>query len=136
MEPIHVPAPPKQAFNKNRCVSDLIRKQVVHFKHIEHKLPEHLRATIPQHPIVTEDDAARYIAPMTELLLSLNSADQPSTVTPIRKSKQPSRTKSSGLSLAASGERGAARTTKKKEKSASRSTSRSRKSDRTKRKKP
>ena len=35
MEPIHVPGPPKEAFNKNRRVSDLIRAQVNHLKHIE-----------------------------------------------------------------------------------------------------
>ena len=68
MDPIHVPGPPKEAFNKNRRVSDLIRAQVNHLKHIESKLPANLRQGIPQHPIVTEDDAARYIAPMTRLL--------------------------------------------------------------------
>jgi hypothetical protein len=68
MDPIHVPGPPKEAFNKNRRVSDLIRAQVNHLKHIEAKLPPSLRQGIPQHPIVTEDDAARYIAPMTQLL--------------------------------------------------------------------
>lgn len=68
MEPILVPGPPKEAFNKNRRVSDLIRAQVNHLKHIEAKLPPSERQGIPQHPIVTEDDAARYIAPMTQLL--------------------------------------------------------------------
>jgi hypothetical protein len=68
MEPILVPGPPKEAFNKNRRVSDLIRAQVNHLKHIEAKLPANLRQGIPQHPIVTEDDAAQYIAPMTRLL--------------------------------------------------------------------
>ena len=70
MEPIRVPAPPKQAFNKHRRVSDLIRKQVHHFKHLEQKLPENVREQIPQHHVVTEDDAAKYIAAMTEVLLS------------------------------------------------------------------
>jgi hypothetical protein len=68
MDPIHVPGPPKEAFNKNRRVSDLIRAQVNHLKHVESRLPPNLRQGIPQHPIVTEDDAARYIAPMTRLL--------------------------------------------------------------------
>jgi hypothetical protein len=74
MDPIHVPGPPKEAFNKNRRVSDLIRAQVNHLKHIESKLPPSLRQGIPQHPIVTEDDAARYIAPMTRLLRSQAAA--------------------------------------------------------------
>jgi hypothetical protein len=80
MEPIHVPSPPKTAFNKQRRMSDLIRKQVEHFKHLEHKLPAELRDRLPQHPIVSEDDAARYIAPMTRLLLS---REQPGQAKPV-----------------------------------------------------
>jgi hypothetical protein len=80
MEPILVPGPPKEAFNKNRRVSDLIRAQVNHLKHIESKLPASLRDGIPQHPIVTEDDAARYIASMTRLLRAqANAAPQVAT---------------------------------------------------------
>jgi hypothetical protein len=68
MEPIHVPPTPSQAFDKNRRISDLIRAQISHLKHLEDKMPAQLRQQLPQHPIVTEDDAARYIAPMTRLL--------------------------------------------------------------------
>lgn len=100
MEPIRVPAPPKEAFNKHRRVSDLIRKQVNHFKHLEHRLPEHLRSALPQHHIVTEDDAARYIAPMTALLLSGSLAvPQPSPAATSPK-KLP-KSQAHGLSLAA-----------------------------------
>jgi hypothetical protein len=81
MDPIHVPGPPKEAFNKNRRVSDLIRAQVNHLKHLESKLPPNLRQGIPQHPIVTEDDAARYIAPMTRLLRAQGAAP-PKAATP------------------------------------------------------
>jgi hypothetical protein len=81
MDPIHVPGPPKEAFNKNRRVSDLIRAQVNHLKHLEAKLPANLRQGIPQHPIVTEDDAARYIAPMTRLLRGQGAA-APQAATP------------------------------------------------------
>jgi hypothetical protein len=70
MEPIFVPETPKSAFNKSRRISDLIRKQVEHFKHLEHKLPPEIQATLPQHSIVSEDDAARYIGPMTRFFLS------------------------------------------------------------------
>jgi hypothetical protein len=70
MEPILVPGPPKEAFKKLRLVSDLVKSQVKHFKHLEQKLPAAARATLPQHAIVTEDDAARYIAPMTAFLRS------------------------------------------------------------------
>ncbi|MEA2260524.1 MAG: hypothetical protein QOJ51_3349 [Acidobacteriaceae bacterium] len=68
MEPILVPGPPKEAFNKHRPISDLVRKQVEHFKHLEEKLPEDVRASLPQHDVVTENDAARYIAAMTTYL--------------------------------------------------------------------
>ena len=67
MEPIHVPRPPSQAFNKNRRVSDLIRAQTNHLKHVEEKLSPSLRQQIPQHAIVTEADAASYIAAMTRI---------------------------------------------------------------------
>ena len=67
MEPIRVPAPPKSAFNKSRPVGGLIRAQIKHFKHLENKLSAELRQEIPQHAIVTENDAARYIAAMTRL---------------------------------------------------------------------
>ena len=70
MEPIPIPSVPSQAFNKNRRISDLVRKQVEHFKHIEEKLPADVRAKLPQGEIVTEADAARYIAPITSYLLS------------------------------------------------------------------
>jgi hypothetical protein len=70
MEPIPIPSVPSEAFNKNRRISDLVRKQVEHFKHIEEKLPADVRAKLPQEEIVTEADAARYIAPITSYLLS------------------------------------------------------------------
>ena len=65
MEVIHVPGPPKEAFNKNRPISDLIRAQVNHLKHLEANLPADVRQQLPQHEITTEDDAARYIGAMT-----------------------------------------------------------------------
>jgi len=102
MEPILVPGPPREAFNKNRRMSDLIRHQVLHFKHIEEKLPSDVRRSLPQHQIVSEDDAARYIASMTKLLLSRR---QPAVV-PIAKTKAKTRTllpvrRDTGLAIAA-----------------------------------
>src|SRR5438876_279386 len=38
MEVVHVPPPPKEAFHKGRPISDLIKAQVDHFKHLEEKL--------------------------------------------------------------------------------------------------
>jgi hypothetical protein len=70
MEPVLIPSVPREAFNKHRRVSDLVYKQIEHFKHIEKKLPPEVSAKIPQHEIVTEDDAARYISAITAYLLS------------------------------------------------------------------
>jgi hypothetical protein len=69
MEPVLIPNVPREAFNKHRPISDLVRKQVEHFKHIEQKLPHHVREKLPQHAITTEDEAARYISVMTSHLL-------------------------------------------------------------------
>ena len=104
MEPIHVPRPPSQAFNKNRRVSDLIRAQTNHLKHVEEKLSPSLREQIPHHAIVTEADAASYIAAMTRLFhaqggsTATPSAQQPTAGQPI-----PIRP-AQGLQLAASAE--------------------------------
>jgi hypothetical protein len=70
MEPIVVPAIPKEAFNKHRRISDLVRNQVEHFRHVEQKLPQDVREKLPSHEIATEDEAARYIHAMTAYLLS------------------------------------------------------------------
>jgi hypothetical protein len=83
MEPIHVPRPPSQAFNKNRRISDLIRAQTNHLKHLEEKMSPSVRQQIPQHAIVTEADAANYIAAMTRLLRTQgDSLATPSAPTP------------------------------------------------------
>jgi hypothetical protein len=73
MEPILVPGTPKEAFNKHRRISDLVKKQVEHFQHIEERLPADVRASLPQLPQldnVTENEAARYISAITSYLLS------------------------------------------------------------------
>jgi len=70
MNVILVPAPPKEAFHKLRPISDLIKAQVDHFKHLEEKLSAKEKETVPQHRIVTENDAALYVGAMTRLLRS------------------------------------------------------------------
>lgn len=89
MKEIAVPGPPKTAFNKSRLMSDLIKKQVEHFKHLENKLPPEVRATLPQHAIVTEDDAARYIGPMTRYFLSQKTATGPAAIRAVPSSSEP-----------------------------------------------
>lgn len=101
MELIHVPAPPKGAFNKNRRISDLIKSQIKHLKHIEYALPQEIRDTIPQHPVVTENDAALYIASMTPLLRSRAMAQESAKKPGVRKQRPIPIRSSGGLSLAA-----------------------------------
>ena len=74
MEPVLIHSVPREAFNKHRPISDLVAKQVEHFKHIEEKLPPDVREKLPQHEIVTENDAARYISAITNYLLSRPAA--------------------------------------------------------------
>lgn len=82
-------------------MSDLIRKQVEHFKHLEEKLAPEVRAMLPQHRIVSEDDAARYIAPFTRLLRT-GSAATPAAKTPIPMPRRvPAKKKEKPLDLAA-----------------------------------
>jgi hypothetical protein len=83
METIHVPGPPKQAFNKNRPISDLIRAQVNHLKHVEASLPADQRSGIPPHEISTESDAANYIAAMTRLFQSKAATVPAKPATPV-----------------------------------------------------
>jgi hypothetical protein len=104
MEPIHVPRPPSQAFNKNRRVSDLIRAQTNHLKHVEEKLSPSLRQQIPQHAIVTEADAASYIAAMTRMFQTqAGSTAAPFAQQPVAGQPIPIRPMN-GLQLAASAE--------------------------------
>lgn len=68
MDPIVVPAPPRNAYNPNRRVSDLILSQLKHFQHVELKSGD--LGIDPQlaRNIYTEGGAALYIAAVTKAL--------------------------------------------------------------------
>lgn len=100
MEVIHVPAVPKESFNKHRNMSDLIKAQVKHFKHLEEKLTAEERQQIPQHRITTENDAAQYIAAMTRLLRSGASGSEQAK-TAQKPGRRKAETPGEGLALAA-----------------------------------
>ena len=105
MEVIHVPPPSREAFNKSRPMSDLIKWQVKHFKHLEDKLSPQERLSIPQHRITTENDAAQYIAAMTRFLRQGTSepvakkTSEPVTIMPSKHNRS-----LEGLAIAASAE--------------------------------
>jgi len=79
---IRVGAPPKSAFNQDRPISDLIRSQVEHLKHVEERLTPEQRSMLPGDEIRTEAEAAKYIAAMTAVLQSGARAEQIAEVTP------------------------------------------------------
>lgn len=79
---IRVGAPPKSAFNQDRPISDLIRSQIEHLKHVEERLTPEERSTIPTGEIRTEAEAARYIAAMTAVLQSGARIEQAAEVAP------------------------------------------------------
>jgi hypothetical protein len=68
MATIQVSGPPKESFNKNRPISDLLRSQVKHFQHVEAKLDPSLRTRVSSREALTENAAAQYIAQMTNIL--------------------------------------------------------------------
>ena len=119
MEIIHVPPPSKEAFHKGRPMSDLIKAQVRHFKHVEAKLSPEQQQSIPQHRITTENEAAIYITAMTRLLRSgVSQSAKPKTI-PITAKKSAAPRQAQGLAIAASAARPAQPRRKSKTKSSS-----------------
>jgi hypothetical protein len=62
---IHVPRPPKSAYNPNRKASALLRNQVEHMHLAERRLPERYRTKIYVNAIRTEGEVAEYIGLVT-----------------------------------------------------------------------
>ena len=83
MATIRVPGPPPEAFRKNRPISDLIKSQIKHFQHLEHKLRLDLPTKFSPHDLTTEAAASQYISEMTTALRNRASGAQP-TPAPIR----------------------------------------------------
>lgn len=65
---IRVPAPAPQSFRKDRPISDLVKSQIRHFQHLEHKLQFNLPTRFSPQNLTTEAAAAQYIAEMTTAL--------------------------------------------------------------------
>lgn len=65
---ISVPKPPKDAFNKGRPVSGLIKAHLEHLQRAEFRLPANLQTNIYINAIKTEGEAADYIRLVTERL--------------------------------------------------------------------
>lgn len=65
---IHVPRPPKNAYDPDRPVTSLLKSQVEHLRKAESELPLRYRSEIYIHAIKTEGEAARYIREVTEAI--------------------------------------------------------------------
>lgn len=91
------PVPP-DSYNPNAPLNDLMLSQLEHFVHVAKRLPPQSQVKVP---VPSADDAAaahRFIAAVTEQLMSLKKS-------PLRLvRKRAARTQSPGLSIAASAE--------------------------------
>ena len=65
---IHVPRPPKSAFDPSRPVSGLLKAQMEHLHQAASKLPAQYRSEIYVGAIKTEGEAANYIREVTEAI--------------------------------------------------------------------
>jgi len=65
MKIIKVPKPPRDAFDKNRPLSSLLRTQLDHLQHAELRLPAHHQSLLYVNAIRTEGEAAQYIEQVT-----------------------------------------------------------------------
>ena len=65
---IHVPRPPKSAYNPNRKASSLLRTQVEHMHIAERRLPERYRTQIYVNAIQTEGEVAEYVGQVTRAI--------------------------------------------------------------------
>ena len=67
---IHVPKPPKDAYNPDRPMGSLLKAQVEHLREAESKLPLRYRHEIDTYikAIKTEGEAATYIRKVTEAI--------------------------------------------------------------------
>ena len=65
---IHVPRPPKSAFDPKRPVSALLMAQMEYLQEAEKRLPLRYRSEIYVNAIKTEGEAARYIREVTEAI--------------------------------------------------------------------
>lgn len=76
---VKVPKPAPGSFHKHRPLSDLLSRQVEHFRHVEMSWPEEKRTGVDTRYIKTEIDAARYIQMVTARLHNVAPSSEPAT---------------------------------------------------------
>jgi hypothetical protein len=65
---IHVPKPPKNAYDPNRPMGSLLKSQIGHLREAESKLPLRYRSELYVKAVRTEGEAAEYIREVTEAI--------------------------------------------------------------------
>jgi hypothetical protein len=68
MAMIHVPKPPKSAYNPDRPATSLLKAHVEHMREAESKLPLKYRSDFYAKAVRTEGEAAEYIRDVTEAI--------------------------------------------------------------------
>ena len=96
MAVIRVPKTPKQAFNKNRPASKLLKSQIEHLEWAVRPASERKPYQLPKTTVKTEGEAAARIEELTRRLLPEGAASAPPISEPPsaapRTRKQPART--------------------------------------------
>ena len=83
---IHVPKPPKTAFDPDRPMGSLLKSQIDHLREAESKLPLRYRSEVYIKAVKTEGEAAQYIREVTEAIHEAHEEAQ-------RKRRAPKRTR-------------------------------------------
>jgi hypothetical protein len=99
---IHVPRPPKSAFDPNRPVSGLLKAQMEHLHQAASKLPLRYRSEVYVNAIKTEGEAGRYIREVTEAIHSAHRDAAAARVRVVPKRRR-------GIEIAAVADEGAER---------------------------
>src|ERR1700751_1961419 len=82
---IHVPKPPKSAYDPDRPISSLLNSQIEHLREAEGKLPLRDRSKVYIKAIRNEGEAAKYIRDFTEAIHAANADAERARRAPKRK---------------------------------------------------
>jgi len=82
---IHVPKPPKNAYNPDRPMGSLLKSQIDHLREAESKLPLRYRSEVYVKAVRTEGEAAAYIREVTEAIHQAHEEAQRRRRAPKRK---------------------------------------------------
>ncbi len=84
---IHVPRPPKSAYDPDRPMGTLLKSQVDHMREAESKLPIRYRSNVYAKAIQTEGEAARYIRDVTEAIHAAHEDAERARRTPVKRKR-------------------------------------------------